>query len=620
MFTEQELKTEERELLREVYSRIEIFEQACRPFHDAAREVREIVRCRDPHQDAPGEEPTLQLQTLKSTFMNAVADQMLSLPEAKLTSETPAQIEAVDDLQDLLHHIVYDVNDYEAVHRRISEDFHGAGTAIIQVGWDEDLSCGKGDVQIIRWPLEAFLWDPQVEDIQDSRAVIKVGWHPLSWYEAHYPDKAKFVNSEENMYHNVGLAESQFQKESDDEDRAMLVEYWYRRYDAKKNRYTINVAICAGGALLDQQEDVYDHGMYPFVVAAHSTIEGSIAGEGMVTELVPMMRYINKYAKYIDTNLRMGSKARMLTRKNSGINKEDLADWSKDIIEGDSVIQGEDWNWMQHAPLNGMVVNMMNMFQTELKQDSGYNEATRGENAGGSSYVSSKSYLAMQNAGAKVSSMRTAILRNMFRKMAEQVLWMVAQFYDDKRIIMVTGRENNNRQVTMDARRFFGVKGKGAVTPPPYVVRVEVVSKDPTAIGAQNDMLMQAYTMAAQAQQNFPLSALFRLMNIEGKDRLLPVIEASENQMAQMQQMAQQIEQMQGQLEQMQKENSNLRDTATRATNALANVGKQRGMGFQPGAGKVGGAGPVPGTTANIVHQNRAALGGGNADQDAAML
>lgn len=100
----------------------------------------------------------------------------------------------------------------------------------------------------------------------------------------------------------------------------------------------------------------------------------------MVTELVPMMRYINKYAKYIDTNLRMSSKARMLVRKNSGIDRNALADWNADMIEGDSVVQGEDWNWMQHAPLNNMIVQQMLMMQNDLKQDSGANQFTRGEN------------------------------------------------------------------------------------------------------------------------------------------------------------------------------------------------------------------------------------------------
>ena len=38
----------------------------------------------------------------------------------------------------------------------------------------------------------------------------------------------------------------------------MLVEYWYRLYDAKKRRYTINVAYLAGGVLLEKAESEPD--------------------------------------------------------------------------------------------------------------------------------------------------------------------------------------------------------------------------------------------------------------------------------------------------------------------------------------------------------------------------
>ena len=74
----------------------------------------------------------------------------------------------------------------------------------------------------------------------------------------------------------------------------------------------------------------------------------------------------------------------------------------------------------------------------------------------------------------------------------------------------------------------FGHRGKGAVEPPPYMVQIEINQKNPVRIEAMNEMYMQAYTMAAQAQQFFPLSSLFEMLNIDGKDRLLPVIRQNE--------------------------------------------------------------------------------------------
>ena len=86
--TDQPLTAEEKALLEEVYSRLEVFEQDCREYHTSARICRDILRLKDPFQDAPdAKEKTLQLQTLKSTFNNCIADQMENMPEARLLPE-----------------------------------------------------------------------------------------------------------------------------------------------------------------------------------------------------------------------------------------------------------------------------------------------------------------------------------------------------------------------------------------------------------------------------------------------------------------------------------------------------------------------------------------------------
>lgn len=600
---DQPLSEEQKELVNQVYSRFEIFEQFCRPYHEEARVVREILRLRDPQQDDPkAKEKTLQLHTLKSTFNNHVADQMENLPEPKIMPETPNLSQQAMDLQDALRYIIYDVNNYNDVHRRRAEDLYGPGTAITQIVWDQDMAYGKGDVALIRWPVEAFLWDPQAEDIQDARALIKTSWHPLSWYEAHYPDAAPYVNDENGLY-RAGLPESQKNKESGDEGRAMLLEYWYRTYNAKTRRHSINVAYCAGGALLDEQENVYMHGMYPFVLDVHSTIEGQPVGEGLVSELASMMRYINRYARYIDTNLRMSSKARMLTRRGSGIDKAALADWSQDLIDGESIEKGRDWDWLQHAPFNGLALNQLVQMQTDLKQDSGMNSFVRGETTGG--IVSGKGISALQESGSKIVRLRTDTLNNGFRKIVNQIIWLMSEFYDKERMLMLTGKDGKVRDVTIVPEKFFGKKGKGAVSPPPYTVQVEIQRRDPAVVASFNEMCMQAYTMAAQAQQFFPLSALFELLNINEKDRLLPIIKSNEQYQQQMQQLQQQNAQMMEQMAAMQKENDNLRVTSMQATNALANVGAATGGGYMPQANKVAQAGGGPDTQAAAINRAR---------------
>ena len=579
---EQELNEEDKELLELIYDRLDIFEQMNRPYHEEAKNCRRILHMDDPEQDDPravqqNGKKTLQLQTLKSTINNVVADQMLSMPEAKLLPETMEMQEAADDLQDILHYVMYCANDYEQVHYRRCEDFYCTGTAITQVAWDEDMNYGKGEIALIRWPIEAFLWDPTAERLQDCRAVMKVSWHPLSWYKEHYPENGKYVGCDENNHNNVGMTAGQEDAEhSSDERRALLVEYWWREYDAKTRRYKINVAYAAGNALLTVSRDVYDHGLYPFVIDVHDSIEGSLAGEGLVHELAPMMRYINRYAAYADMNARMSSKGRMLVQRGSGIDKDALTDWETDVIEGDRIVQGDSWNWMQNQPFNSTITNLMTMFQSDLKADSGANQFTRGETTGG--IVSGKAINSLIQAGGKVASMRTEQLKYGSKDVYEQALWLASQFYDNDRTIMITGRQGR-KELNIDMQKFFGVKKRkgSAVNPPPYTVQIEVSSRDPQRIANQNQMFMEAYTMSAQAQQFFPLSALFNILNLDGKDKILPVIQANEHYQEQMQALQQQVEQMGAQMEQMNAENQNLRQAVQETTNALTTMSARRG-------------------------------------------
>ena len=577
---EQPLEEEDRKLLDLIYDRVDIFEQVNRQYHDKAKECRQILHMEDPYQDDEetinrNGKKTLQLQTLKSTINNVVADQMLSMPEAKLMPETAEMQEAADDLQDMVHYVIYGANDFEHTHYRLCEDFYGAGTMVQQTAWDPDMNYGKGEIALIRWPIEAFLWDPTAENIQDCRAVMKVSWHPLSWYRDHWPDEGRYVGADRGTHNNVGMTEGQEDAEhSDDEDRALLIEYWWREYSAKTRRYTINVAYAAGNALLAVERNVYNHGLYPFSILQHDTIEGCLAGDSLVSELAPMMRYINRYAAYADMNARMSSKGRMLVRRQSGIDPDALTNWEKDIIEGDRITQGEDWNWMQNQPFNSTITNLMTMFQSDLKADSGANQFTRGETTGG--IVSGKAINSLIQAGGKISSMRTEQIKHFFKDMVEQIVWLMAQFYDDNRVMMITGRKGR-RELKVDTERLFGKKGKGGVNPPPYTVQIEVSSRDPQRIANQNQMFMEAYTMSAQAQQFFPLSALFNILNLDGKDKILPVIKENEHYQEQMQALQQQLAQMQQQMAQMEQQNQYLKTSNTQMTDTLASISARNG-------------------------------------------
>ncbi len=562
--SDQPLNDAQMSLLNEIYDRLSTFTQGCREIHDRAKESRKIILLQDPKQDAfevkekangvesTRMEPTLQLQTLKSTFNNCVADQIDNMPEAVLMPERPELQAVSEDMNDALRFVLA-VNDFETFYKRRVEDFIGTGTAVTQIAWDPDMDYGKGNIAVIRYPVESFLWDPLAEDIQDARALIKVSWHPISWYAAHYPKQAPYIRPEDGLHEGVGVLMAQEDADTSEEARAMMIEYWYRLYDAKTKQYTINVAYAAGGALLSIHESIYRHGMYPFVVDVFTPIEGFPVGDGLIQELAPMMRTINRLNHYIDVNLRFSSKGRLLIRRNSGIDKDALADWSKDIIEGDN-IDGANLQWLIHAPFNGMVTQQMLQMQTDLKMDSGQNQFTRGETAGG--VTAAAAINSLQEAGNKQSRMRTNVLNQGFKDMVKQILWLMSQFYDKKRKALIVGRAGQQREVEMSPEHLFGTGKKGnTLPPPPYTVQVQVQRRNPLQVQAQNELFLQAYSMAAQANSFFPLYTLFELLNVDGKEKILPVLKQNDQTMDMMKQQQEQIQQLMGMVQNLQKIN-----------------------------------------------------------------
>ena len=530
MLVTQSLSLEDRRLVDTIYSRLSIWRDGCAEIHERAKVARDIVLLNDPYQDPPNTKPeqkTLQMQTLKSTFNNCVADQMDNVMEARMLPELPEFQELVDDINDVVGYI-YELNNYPQLYRMRVQDYLSTGTAVTQIMWDKDMNGGKGDIAFIRVPVEQFLWDPAEANLQDSRAVMKVSWHPLSWYKANYPDVAQYINADEHSADAVGEQDNQ-EELGADEAKAMLVEYWWRTYDVATRRHEINVAYCAGRCLLDKYEKVYAHGLYPFVLDVYTEIEGLPVGEGLVMELAPMMRYVNRYAHYMDINIRAAAKIRLLVNRAAGIDTRDLANWDNDIIGGDRIDE-QAVRFMQSPPLTNLALNQMYQMQTDIKQDSGQNQFTRGETTGGVTAATAIS--ALQEAGGKQARMRTETLKFGFKRITEQVLWLISEFYDDKRMILITGRDEDvqpsQRVVDARAARLMG-REHGSVPPPPYTVRIQVQRRSPNAISDQNNLIIDAYKMSAEGGQMFPLSALFRLLNIDAKDRMLPVIESVEH-------------------------------------------------------------------------------------------
>ena len=563
--TGQKLSEKERELVTRAYSLFDEFSTGNRAYHDEVKVSRKIALLQDPEQDAGLEEddaPTPQLHTLRSTLVNCVADQMDNTPTAVIRPERPDTQALAEDLTDIVGRVLY-INNSQQLHRQRVEDLFVTGTSVTQVVWDDDMLCGKGDIALIRVPIENMQFDPNASDIQDSRAVFRFYWYPHKWYEEHYPDEAEYVHADK--YKEDGA-----QHITSDEG-IMMLEYWYREYDAKTRRYSVHVAYLAGGALLYDSKKhlkrgVYEHGLYPFVVDVYTEVVGKLYGHGMIVEFAPMQRAINRYARYIDENARASAKMRLLVNTAAGLNEDDLADWTKQIIKGTSI--GDNAvRWFQTAPLSPNINAQMANFIDLIKQDSGQNQFSRGESGGG--ITAASAILALQEAGGKTTRLRTEILKYGSEQIFTQILWLIRQKYSDGRVLMVTGKDEEDRAVTINRKEMFG--GEIAM---PYAVRVQVQKRNPLHVQAENENLLNMFNVLVQGGVQVDPMMMLELLQLDGKDRLLAAMRKA--QAPQMAAMTEQAAQMQQAMTVQQDEINKLRSALDASADQLATTQAQQ--------------------------------------------
>ena len=67
----------------------------------------------------------------------------------------------------------------------------------------------------------------------------------MAWVEEHYPHARGYVHGD----HADDAQEVQAQNIADGDEKVTLIEFWYRRYDAKTRRNRVHMAQAAGGAL-----------------------------------------------------------------------------------------------------------------------------------------------------------------------------------------------------------------------------------------------------------------------------------------------------------------------------------------------------------------------------------
>ena len=506
----QPISMTERALVARMYALFDCFYDQLREEHEQMRRAR-MLRARRPDERSRTA-PTGN--TLGSCVDNMIADQIDNLPEAIMLPEREETAQSAEEMDDVVSFVLYRAG-WPGKYQTLMEDAIVTGTGVAQVFWDENLEDGEGMVNVLAWHPEDFYPDPMYEDIQDGRGCFKATRTSVAWVEEHYPQAKGYVTGDE-------YAREDERQTPEGDTRVTLLEFWYKKYDAATKRTHIHMAQAAGRALLFSTETgygaesaypdgLYAHGDYPFVLYKYRDAWRRPFGTGLIHDYYDTQTAIDRYAKYIDDNARESSVQRHFIRRGSGVNPDDVADLRKTIIEWEGNDIREVMQTVQAAPINGQVYEMMRYLADTMKQDCGQNQFTRGE--GGLNVTAGTAIHYLQEAGGKITRWHGERFKDAFRKMVEQILWVLSEYMEPGRKLRIIGGWNSNGGMRERIIELVAPDKRGGALPrPAYTVRVQVQRGNPNQIQADNEFLMEAVKICADAGTPLPPETVIRLM------------------------------------------------------------------------------------------------------------
>lgn len=471
-------------------------------------------------QDSPATRAGLTPVTpvLHATIDSAHADIIDAYPEATLLGETADDMPRARLLSELIKYI-QNRRHYRRVWRDWSLSLLIHGTAVQEVFWDKSIYGGLGDVNVQSFGVRNFLWNPVVEDIQESEVVFKTSFKPREWVRSHYPLKAASVPG------GSGYAPSDYYPGAGrpgGEDTVLVVDMWWKEYDAGSPTPRVYMAKFANGRLLERwtDESVYGHGMYPFIVTSLVPVEGQLWGLGFVDLYGDLQSTIDRLDQIILENAELASRVKMLVNDTAQINEAELRDWAAPLVHGSRIDEGAV-RWFQPSPLPAFALTQMQHKIQAMKEESGQNPVNRGQAVAG--VTAASAIIALQEAGSKRSRNIVAKLYDAFAQVVDMMIRVVLENYTEERVFTVTGEglDTMERTITRDMLLKNG-------RPIEFDVSVHIERQLPYRSVYNNEKMMELLSIGA-----IDPGTAVRMMDFERKDELMAYLKAREQEAAQ---------------------------------------------------------------------------------------
>ena len=462
---------------------------------------------------------------LFNSIANKHADAMDNYPEPNVLPRAADDEDTARALSSVLP-VVLEQADYEQVYsdcwwRKLKQ-----GTGVTGIFWDPQMRGGLGDIAVRSMNLLMLYWEPGVEDIQASPDFFSLSLEDTAQLTAQYPQLAgrtAGVLDVPRYIHEEG---------QDTSTKSVVVDWYYKRPDENGRMVLHYCKFCNGVVLYASQNDpalaqrgLYDHGQYPFVFDALFVEEDSPAGFGYIDVMKDCQTAIDKMNHAMDENVLLAANQRYVLSDTAGVNEEELADFSRDIVHVAGRLNDDSFRPLQTAGLQGNSLSYRQSRIEELKEISGNRDMTQGGTAGG--VTAASAIAALQEAGSKLSR---DMLKSAYRAFAKQcylIIELMRQFYDEQRVFRIVGADGGNQFVTFSAEALRAVPGGslGGVElgsrEPIFDIVVSAAKKSTFSRLSQNETAKECYQLGFFNPQNADAAlAALDMMDFEGIEKV----------------------------------------------------------------------------------------------------
>lgn len=459
------------------------------------------------------------------------ADFMDALPECTILPREASDVQSAAMLTRVLP-VILECNGFEGVYSDATMYKLKTGTAAYSVMWNPDAAGGLGDVDIKQVDILNLFWEPGIRSLQESRNLFHAQLVDNDLLEEQWEFLEGKLGSPQ-----VDVTSYVYDDAVDTSEKSTVVDWYYKRRVGGGE--VLHYCKFVGDTVLYASENdpryaekgFYAHGKYPFVFDTLYKEEGTPVGFGFIDVMKDAQEQIDCLGTEILRNARMSARRRYFARADGAVNEAEFADWEKDFVHVNGSSLGEDsLREIETNPLPGVYVSILTNKIDELKETSANRDFSQGGTMGG--VTSGVAISALQEAGNKLSRAMINASYRAFAEVCGLVLELVRQFYDAPRCLRITDANGTESFVSFDNSRLVGRAQAGEFglafgeRLPIFDVRVKAHKQNPFSRTAQNQDAMNFFQMGFFNPQNYKQAlACLELLDIEGKDKLLAVIE-----------------------------------------------------------------------------------------------